>query len=81
MFLEPAPGEAQYTEALIERRAPFRWGVDSETGRLTDVLLSRPDHLEMVPCNAVTRDSIAKGLACCNDTAGAQHRALTGRLE
>jgi N-dimethylarginine dimethylaminohydrolase len=80
MFLEPAPGEAQYTEALIERRAPFRWGVDSETGRLTDVLLSRPDHLEMVPCNAVTRDSLARGLACCNFTADVQHRKLAERL-
>ena len=81
MFLEPAAGEAQFTEALIERTVPFRWGVDSETGRLTDVLLSSPDFLEMVPCNAVTRDSLAKGLACCNVTAGKQHRGLAQRLE
>lgn len=81
MFLEPASGEAAFTESLIERHAPFRWGVDSETGRLTDVLLSRPDHLEMVPCNAVTRDSIAKGLDCCGETAARQHRALANRLD
>jgi N-dimethylarginine dimethylaminohydrolase len=81
MFLEPASGEPTFTESLIERRAPFRWGVDSETGRLTDVLLSRPDHLEMVPCNAVTRSSLAKGLAFCGDTAAEQHRGLAERLE
>lgn len=81
MFLETASGEAAFTESLIERRAPFRWGVDSKTGRLTDVLLSRPEHLRMVPCNAVTRDSLARGLACCNVIAGEQHRRLAERLE
>ncbi len=81
MFLEQTSGETHFTESLIERRAPFRWGVDSETGWLTDVLLSRPDFLEMVPCNAVSRDSLARGLACCSDSAGAQHTKLAERLE
>ncbi|HEX8126788.1 MAG TPA: arginine deiminase family protein [Allosphingosinicella sp.] len=58
-----------------------RWGVDSETGRLADVLLSPPTHLAMVPCNAVTRDSLARGLSSCTASAGAQHRALVSRLE
>jgi N-dimethylarginine dimethylaminohydrolase len=57
------------------------WGVDSETGRLTDVLLSPPTHLAMVPCNAVTRDSLAKGLSSCAASAGTQHRALVATLE
>ncbi|HEX9965573.1 MAG TPA: arginine deiminase family protein [Allosphingosinicella sp.] len=57
------------------------WGVDSETGRLTDVLLSPPTHLAMVPCNAVTRDSLAKGLSSCAASAAAQHRALVSKLE
>jgi N-dimethylarginine dimethylaminohydrolase len=60
---------------------PSRWGVDSETGRLADVLLSPPTHLAMVPCNAVTRDSLARGLSSCPASAGAQHRALVSRLE
>jgi N-dimethylarginine dimethylaminohydrolase len=60
---------------------PGRWGVDSETGRLADVLLSPPTHLAMVPCNAVTRDSLARGLSSCTASAGAQHRALVSRLE
>ena len=64
-----------------ERHRPGRWGVDSETGRLTDVLLSPPTHLAMVPCNAVTRDSLARGLSSCAASAVAQHRALAARLE
>jgi arginine deiminase len=57
-----------------------RWGVDSEYGVLTDVMLARPDHLEVVPCNSVARDSLAQGLACCPDTAAAQHEALVATL-
>jgi N-dimethylarginine dimethylaminohydrolase len=57
-----------------------RWGVASETGRLTDVLLSGPAYLEMVPCNAVTRGSIAKGLFGSRAFAAGQHRALAAAL-
>jgi N-dimethylarginine dimethylaminohydrolase len=35
----------------------------------------------MVPCNAVTRDSLARGLSSCTASAAAQHRALVSRLE
>jgi N-dimethylarginine dimethylaminohydrolase len=66
------------TERLAELR---RWGVDSETGRLADVLLSPPTHLAMVPCNAVTRDSLDRGLSSCPASAGAQHRTLVSMLE
>jgi N-dimethylarginine dimethylaminohydrolase len=81
MLLGSAIAESSATEQLIERRSPWRWGVDSETGRLSDVLLSAPAHLAMVPCNAVTRDSLARGLSSCAASAGAQHRALASRLE
>ena len=81
MFLEQEAIQPSYSEALIERRAPFRWGVDSETARLTDVALSPPDHLAILPVNAVSRDSLARGLACCGDTAAGQHRRLVERLE
>jgi N-dimethylarginine dimethylaminohydrolase len=60
---------------------PRDWSVDSETGRLTDVLLSPPTHLAMVPCNAVTRESLSRGLSSCAASAGAQHRALAAQLE
>jgi arginine deiminase len=81
MLLESAVAESPSTEQALERRAPSRWGVDSETERLTDLLLSPPTHLAMVPCNAVTRDSLARGLSSCTASAGAQHRALVSRLE
>jgi len=81
MLLGSAVVESSATEQLIERRSPWRWGVDSETGRLSDVLLSPPSHLAMVPCNAVTRDSLARGLSSCAASAGAQHRGLASRLE
>ena len=81
MLLGTAVARSSATEGLIERRSPWRWGVDSETGRLSDVLLSPPAHLAMVPCNAVTRDSLKRGLSSCATSAGAQHRGLASRLE
>lgn len=81
MLLDSAVADSGATEQAIERRSPRRWGVESETGRLTDVLLSPPAHLAMVPCNAVTRASLALGLSSCAASAGAQHRALESRLE
>lgn len=68
-------------ERALEPRDCRRWGVDSETGRLTDILLSPPTHLAMVPCNAVTRDSLARGLSSCRVSAVSQHRALAARLD
>ena len=44
-------------------------------------MLSPPAHLAMVPCNAVTRESLARGLSSCAASAGAQHRALAASLE
>jgi N-dimethylarginine dimethylaminohydrolase len=79
MFLEAARAEG--AAGSIGRSFPDRWGADSETGRLTDVLLSPPTHLAMVPCNAVTRDSLARGLSSCTVSAARQHRALAARLE
>ncbi len=81
MLLGSAVAQSEATEQIVERRGPRRWGVDSETGRLTDVLLSAPAHLAMVPCNAVTRESLARGLSSCTVSAVAQHRALASRLE
>ena len=81
MLLGSAVADSSATDDLIERRSPWRWGVDSETGRLSDVLLSPPTHLAMVPCNAVTRGSLARGLSSCAASARDQHRALASRLE
>ncbi len=81
MFLDSACAEGSAAGTSSERHGPLRWGVDSETGRLTDLLLSPPTHLAMVPCNAVTRDSLARGLSSCAASAVAQHRAFAARLE
>jgi arginine deiminase len=58
-----------------------RWGVATETGELTDVLLCAPAYLEMVPCNSVTRERIAQGLLASPTLAARQHRALVAALE
>lgn len=80
MLLEPAGASALLDWSPDCDRAA-RWGVVSETGRLTDVLLSPPIHLSMVPSNAVTRGSIARGLACAPGLAASQHRRLVETFE
>lgn len=37
------------------------WRVESETERLTDVLLCRPDHYDWIPTNAIARATLAAG--------------------
>lgn len=58
-----------------------RWGVDSEYGRLTDVMLSAPRHLELVPCNAVSIENHRNGVTCSPDLAADQHARLVQALE
>ena len=79
MLLEPAG--AQCVPDDRPSAPATRWGVASETGRLTDVLVAAPAYLEMVPCNAVTRDSLANGLLASPVLAARQHRALVAALE
>ena len=81
MLLDPAGAPFALDDRPAEAAAASRWGVASETARLTDVLLSAPAYLEMVPCNAVTRDSLANGLFASSAIAGRQHRALVTALE
>ena len=71
---------AQLAGEAPHQRSTVRWGVTSETGRLNDVLLCRPDHLSMVPCNAVTRESLANGLTSSVEAALCQHEALAAAL-
>lgn len=37
------------------------WTLTSETGRLTDVLLCRPDHYQWIPTNAIVRATLTEG--------------------
>lgn len=73
MFADTGLG---FAPALAPVDGRFRWGANSEYGRLTDVLLCAPHYLEMLPCNAVTRESIENGLGYCPVTAAMQHEAL-----
>jgi arginine deiminase len=79
MLLEQAGAET-FADCPTETLTTPRWGVASETGRLTDVLLSAPTHLSMVPCNAVTRRSLAAGFSLQPVAAAEQHRGLAAAL-
>jgi N-dimethylarginine dimethylaminohydrolase len=81
MLLEPAGASCALDDRPSEPIATERWGVASETGRLTDVLVAAPAYLEMVPCNAVSRESLANGLLASPALAAEQHRALVAALE
>ncbi len=67
-------------DRLIDAGENPRWGVDSEYGRLTDVMLSVPRHLEMVPCNAVSIENHRNGITCSPELALEQHARLVGAL-
>jgi N-dimethylarginine dimethylaminohydrolase len=58
-----------------------RCSVSSETDRLTDVLLCRPDFLEPVPCCSVTQEALRAGFTTSVPVALAQHRVLQSALE
>ena len=79
MLFDFAGAAAPLGDTLVDR--PARWSVDSEYGRLTDVMLSAPPHLELVPCNAVSIENHRNGIACSPDLALEQHSALVRALE
>ncbi|MEA1014981.1 dimethylarginine dimethylaminohydrolase family protein [Sphingosinicella sp. LY1275] len=81
MLFDFTPAEPAIGDGLVLSDVRPRWGVDSEYGRLTDVMVSPPPHLEIVPCNSVAIDALAQGLVCCAETAERQHQALTRALE
>lgn len=81
MLFDLPAAEPSYGDVLVRRFADPRWGVDSEYGRLLDVALAAPAHLEVVPCNAVAEESLAAGLTCSADEAARQHEALVRTLE
>ena len=82
MLFDFASAGAPIGDALtIGDRGPARWSVDSEYGRLTDVMLSAPPHLELVPCNAVSIDNHRNGVTCSPEIALEQHKALVRALD
>lgn len=57
------------------------YGSDSEYGRLEAVLLGAPDHLDLVPCNSVTCESIRQGCRVDAGRIARQHGTLAAALE
>jgi N-dimethylarginine dimethylaminohydrolase len=57
------------------------WGVDSETGRLHDVLLCRPDNFRWLPTSAISKATLESGAKYDQEAAHAQHRELVSAYE
>ena len=81
MLLDHAEAPFPLDDGSREPEAASGWGVATETGELTDVLLCAPSFLKMVPCNSVSRESIGKGLLTSPSLAARQHQALVAALE
>lgn len=81
MTFDLAAAEIVASDHAVDADVNARWGVDSEYGRLTDVMLSVPRHLEIVPCNAVSIENHRNGITCSPDLAAEQHRRLVQALE
>jgi N-dimethylarginine dimethylaminohydrolase len=57
------------------------WGVDSEYGRLLDVLLCPPDNFRWLPTSAISRATIESGLAFDRSEARRQHAEMVSAYE
>jgi N-dimethylarginine dimethylaminohydrolase len=57
-----------------------KWGVGSETGRLTDILLCRPAHYRWIPINAKARETLQSGRAYDHKALEAQFDELVDAL-
>jgi len=58
-----------------------RWGVDSEYGRLRDVLLCGPDHFRWLPTSAISRATIERGERFDAAAARSQHAEMVSAYE
>ncbi len=57
------------------------WGVDSEHGRLLDVLLCRPDHFRWLPTSAISRATLDAGFTYDAELAAKQHASMVSAYE
>jgi N-dimethylarginine dimethylaminohydrolase len=57
------------------------WGVDSEYGRLLDVLLCPPDHFHWLPASAIARATLESGLSFSKEDARRQHAEMVSVYE
>jgi N-dimethylarginine dimethylaminohydrolase len=80
MLFNFAPDDVSCGNTVLSPEAAL-WGADSEYGRLRDVMLSAPRHLELVPCNSVSIENYRNGVTCSPDLAAEQHSRLVAALE
>lgn len=59
----------------------MRWTLQSETGRLTDVLLCRPDHYHWIDTNAIAHGTLASGTDFDHVAAVVQYDGLVATLQ
>jgi len=57
------------------------WGVDSEYGRLHDVLLCPPDNFRWLPTSVISRGTLESGRTYDAELASSQHRELVGAYD
>jgi arginine deiminase len=57
------------------------WGVDSEHGRLLDVLLCRPDNFRWLLTSAITRATLEAGYEYDGELAAKQHASMVAAYE
>lgn len=57
------------------------WGVDSEHGRLLDVLLCRPEHFRWLPTSPISQTTLERGLVFEPDVAQRQHEEMVSVYE
>jgi N-dimethylarginine dimethylaminohydrolase len=62
-------------------RAEPAWGVDSEYGRLLDVLLCPPDNYRWLPASSIARRTLDSGLAFSAEDARRQHAEMVSVYE
>jgi N-dimethylarginine dimethylaminohydrolase len=61
--------------------AEHAWGVDSEHGRLLDVLLCRPDNFRWLPTSAISRATLDAGYTYDPELATKQHASMVSAYE
>ena len=69
------------TSDTIDTHASINWGIDSEYGVLTDVLLGPPDNLQIEPVSAFSRRAIAEGKTIDRAKAKEQHAMMVAAYE
>jgi N-dimethylarginine dimethylaminohydrolase len=61
--------------------SPVPWGVDSEHGRLLDVLLCPPDNFRWLETSAISRATLASGRRFDPEAAAGQHAEMVAAYE